>query len=109
MSLPLHRFCLEMSHVVLNPVNSRHGSGSFISDEKPMFTGWLADLQNLLNDAVFGLESQIPFNFTLLDRKFNGTDNKLSGCHLSPLFHVVIIIIFSRFFSFQRYFRCIDA
>ena len=109
MSLPLHRFCLEMSHVVLNPVNSRHGSGSFISDEKPMFTGWLADLQNLLNDAVFGLESQTPFNFTLLDRKFNGTDNKLSGCHLSPLFHVVIIIIFSRFFSFQRYFRCIDA
>jgi len=82
MSLPLHRFCLEIKPVSLVPVDLRHGSGSFISDRRPIFTGLAADIQNILNDGVFGLESKTHFNFTLLDRQFTAT-NKLSGCHLS--------------------------
>jgi len=72
-----------MSELFIQPINPKHGSGTFITNEKPFFGGGLADIQSLATDIFFGLKSHSSFNFTLIKSTTTESYNGLTGCLLS--------------------------
>jgi len=82
-SMSLYRLCLDTGDLVLSPDNPKHGSGTFITNEKPSFSGSLVDIQSLGNDIIFGLKTHSSFNFTLIQATKTESYNGLTGCHLS--------------------------
>ena len=86
--MSLHRFCLDISHIALETDNPIHGSGTFITNEKPSFHGALAHLQELLSDIIFGRKIHTNFNFSIIksdtfDTSQSDPNNGLTGCLLS--------------------------
>jgi len=61
---------MDFHPFIVKPMNSRHGTGNFVTNKRPEFEGPMKDLIEITFETTFGMKDQ--YNFSILDGKGSG-------------------------------------